>query len=119
VIVLVPDLIDRTFLKELVNVLLLRMEFASAFLHQESVCATFSAGLSSACVVNVGGETTHVCCVEEGMSNPNTRFVSFKHQVGSLNKCFGTTTTTTKTKTKTLKYIWAIMTNNREVNQVV
>ena len=83
-IVLVPDLIDRTFLKELVNVLLLRMEFASVFLHQESVCATFSAGLSSACVVNVGGETTHVCCVEEGMSNPNTRWVgpSFKGQGG-------------------------------------
>ncbi len=73
VIVLVPDLVDRTFLKELMNVLLLRMEFSSAFLHQESVCATFSAGLSSACVVNVGGEVTHVCCVEEGMSNPNTR----------------------------------------------
>ena len=72
-ILLIPDLIDRTALKELVNLLLVRMEFSSAFLHQESVCATFSAGLSSACVINVGGETTHICCVEEGMSNPSTR----------------------------------------------
>ena len=40
---------------------------------QESVCATYSAGLSSGCVVDVGDEVTHICCVEEGMSNPNTR----------------------------------------------
>ena len=26
-------------------------------------------------MVNVGGEVTHICCVEEGMSNPNTRCV--------------------------------------------
>ena len=57
------------------NVLLLRMEFSSAFMHQESVCATFSAGLSSGCVISVGGEVTHICCVEEGMSNPDTRWV--------------------------------------------
>ena len=37
------------------------------------MCATYSAGLSSACVVDVGDEVTHICCVEDGMSNPNTR----------------------------------------------
>ena len=72
-IVLIPDLIEHSSLKELMNLLLLRMEFSSAFMHQESVCATFSAGLSSGCVINVGGEVTHICCVEEGISNPNTR----------------------------------------------
>lgn len=40
---------------------------------QGSVCATYSAGLSSACVVDVGDEVTQICCVEDGMSNPNTR----------------------------------------------
>ena len=47
------------------------------YLPQESLCATYSAGLSIACVVNVGDEMTHICCVEEGVSNPNTRFGPF------------------------------------------
>ena len=74
VVLLVSDFIDRAALKEFVNVLLLRLEFAAAFVHQESVCATYSAGLSSGCVVNVGDETIQVCCVEDGMSNANTRY---------------------------------------------
>ena len=72
-ILLVSDIVDRAAITEMVNVLLLRMEFAAALVHQESVCAVYGAGLSSACVVNVGDEVTHVCCVEDGMSNPNTR----------------------------------------------
>lgn len=87
VILLIPDLVDRSALKELVNVLLQRMEFASAFLHQESVCATFSAGLSSACVINVGGEVTHMCCVEEGMSNPDTR-VTMRYGGSDITRMF-------------------------------
>ncbi len=34
VILIVPDIIERPVLKELMNLLLLRMEFAAAFLHQ-------------------------------------------------------------------------------------
>ena len=37
------------------------------------MCAAFGAGLSSACVVDVGDEKSHVCCVEDGVSNPFTR----------------------------------------------
>ena len=39
------------------------------------MCATYGAGLSTACVVDVGEEKTHICCVEDGMSNINTRHV--------------------------------------------
>ena len=31
----------------------------------------FGAGLSNACVVDMGDEKTHICCVEDGISNPN------------------------------------------------
>ena len=48
-------------------------------LPQESLCATYSAGLGIACVVNVGDERTHICCVEEGVSNPNTRYPLWPH----------------------------------------
>lgn len=43
--------------------------------HQESVCATFGSGLSSACIVDVGDQKTSVCCVEDGVSHRNTRYV--------------------------------------------
>ena len=36
VILIIPDIIERPVLKELMNLLLLRMEFAAAFLHQAS-----------------------------------------------------------------------------------
>ncbi len=37
------------------------------------MCAAYCAGMTSCCVVNVGDEVTHISCIEEGMSNPNTR----------------------------------------------
>ena len=36
VILIVPDIVDRTIFREMMNLLLLRMEFAAAFLHQVS-----------------------------------------------------------------------------------
>ena len=42
------------------------------------MCAAYCAGLSTCCVVNVGDEVTHISCIEEGMSNPNTRFVHLR-----------------------------------------
>lgn len=46
---------------------------AAIIVHQESVCATFGSGLSSACVVDVGDQKTSICCVEDGVSHRNSR----------------------------------------------
>ena len=40
---------------------------------QESYAAMFSAGMSSACVVDVGATTTSVTCVDEGVVAADTR----------------------------------------------
>jgi hypothetical protein len=40
---------------------------------QEAYAAIFSAGMSSACVVDIGAQQTSVTCVDEGMVNPDTR----------------------------------------------
>ncbi|TMS16383.1 Actin-related protein 8 [Larimichthys crocea] len=53
--------------------LLLNMGFSAIIVHQESVCATFGSGLSSACVVDVGDQKTSLCCVEDGVSHRNSR----------------------------------------------
>ncbi|KAG7224321.1 hypothetical protein INR49_000564 [Caranx melampygus] len=81
-ILLVPDIYNRQHIKETVNMLLLNMGF-SGITHtgihtinhraQESVCATFGSGLSSACVVDVGDQKTSICCVEDGVSHRNSR----------------------------------------------
>uniref|UniRef100_A0A8C5DEN6 Actin-related protein 8 n=1 Tax=Gouania willdenowi TaxID=441366 RepID=A0A8C5DEN6_GOUWI len=72
-ILLVPDIYNRQHVKEVVNMLLLNMGFSALIVHQESVCATFGSGLSSACVVDVGDQKTSLCCVEDGVSHRNSR----------------------------------------------
>ncbi|XP_019728685.1 actin-related protein 8 [Hippocampus comes] len=72
-ILLVPDIYNRQHAKELVSMLLVNMGFSAIIVHQESVCATFGSGLSSACVVDVGDQKTSLCCVEDGVSHRNSR----------------------------------------------
>ena len=38
------------------------------------MCATFGSGVPSACVIDMGDQKTSVCCVEDGLSQRNTRF---------------------------------------------
>ena len=42
---------------------------------QESICATFGAGISTACVIDIGASKTSITCVEEGLILPETRSV--------------------------------------------
>ncbi|XP_048404163.1 actin-related protein 8 isoform X2 [Stegostoma tigrinum] len=72
-ILLIPDIYNRQHVKELINLLLNNIGFSGVVVHQESICATFGSGLSSACVVDVGEQKTSVCCVEDGVSHRNTR----------------------------------------------
>ncbi|KAG8177688.1 hypothetical protein JTE90_020252 [Oedothorax gibbosus] len=72
-VLVIPDVYKREHVKELVNLLLDRLGFMSCFVHLESVCATFGAGVSSACVVDVGDQKATVSCVEDGISHRKTR----------------------------------------------
>ncbi|KAM4651538.1 actin-related protein 8 [Discoglossus pictus] len=72
-ILLIPDIYNRQHVKEMVNMILLKMGFSAIIVHQESVSATYGSGLSSACVVDIGDQKTSVCCVEDGISHRNTR----------------------------------------------
>ncbi|MEE6501718.1 hypothetical protein FKM82_004301 [Ascaphus truei] len=74
-ILLIPDIYNRQHVKEMVNMILMKMEFSGIVVHQESVCAAYGSGLSSACVVDVGDQKTSVCCVEDGISQRNTRYM--------------------------------------------
>jgi actin-related protein 8 len=54
---------------------------------QESLGASFGAGLSTACVVDVGATRTSVACVEDGMVLPETRLVLYSIKVHTLGSC--------------------------------
>ncbi|KAG8756654.1 actin-like protein arp8 [Ceratobasidium sp. 428] len=73
VILVIPDYYDRFYVRELVNVLLVQMGFAQVCIQQESLCAAFGAGLSTACVVDIGAAKTSIACVDEGQVVPDTR----------------------------------------------
>ena len=60
-------------MKQYLTVLLTKIGFSQAFVIQDHVAATFGAGLSQACVVDVGDQKISVSCVEDGISHPQSR----------------------------------------------
>ncbi|KAJ7247608.1 hypothetical protein B0H12DRAFT_1124689 [Mycena haematopus] len=73
VVLVVPDLYERSYVREFVNLLLVTMGFKQLCAQQESLAATYGAGLSNACVVDIGAVKTSVACVDEGLIIPDTR----------------------------------------------
>ncbi|WVR05120.1 hypothetical protein IAU60_002132 [Kwoniella sp. DSM 27419] len=73
VVFIIPDHGDRVYIQEMTNLLLTTMGFKEIAVHQEAYCAIFSAGMSSACVVDVGAQVTSITCVDEGLVVGDTR----------------------------------------------
>lgn len=48
-------------------------KYVMSLVCQESVCATFGAGVGSACVIDVGDQKTTICCVDDGLAIPTSR----------------------------------------------
>lgn len=69
----VPDLYEKVVVSEILGELLRDLGFLRVAFIQESLAATFGAGYSSSCIVDVGAQKTSICCVEEGMCLENTR----------------------------------------------
>lgn len=72
VLLVIPSLYERDLVVRIIDVLY-SIGFPSVALIQESVAATFGAGISTACVVNVGAQTCGVSCVDEGMCISDSR----------------------------------------------
>lgn len=64
---------NRLYVLEMITMLLRYMEFRRVFIAQESVCVSFGAGMSVACIVDIGAQTSTVTCVEDGMCIPDSR----------------------------------------------
>ncbi|KAI7854151.1 hypothetical protein BDC45DRAFT_569273 [Circinella umbellata] len=73
VVLVIPDLFNRRYTCELITMLLRYMKFRGVLVQQESSCATFGAGVSSACVVDIGSQKTSVACIEDGVCFTDSR----------------------------------------------
>lgn len=48
----------------MLTIVLRDLRFSSAVVHQEGLSAIFGNGLSTACIVNMGAQTSTVVCIE-------------------------------------------------------
>ncbi|KAH7329360.1 actin-related protein, ARP8 class [Stachybotrys elegans] len=69
----VPDLYDKKYLEQILRSCMTWFEFSRICFIQESMAATFGAGYTQACVVDVGAQKTSVTCVEDGLCIEDSR----------------------------------------------
>jgi len=73
VVLVIPDFYDRFYVHDWVRMLLVTMGFKQLCAQQESLAATYGAGISNACVVDMGAAKTSIACVDDGLVLPDTR----------------------------------------------
>ncbi|KAG0652429.1 putative actin-related 8 [Hyphodiscus hymeniophilus] len=69
----IPDLYDKQYVEEALHICMKSIEFKQVCFIQESLAATFGAGYTSACIVDIGAQKTSICCVEDGMLIEDSR----------------------------------------------
>ena len=84
---IVPDLYERRYVISAIELILREFGFSRLAFMQESLAATFGAGYTSACVVDIGAQKTSICCVEEGMCVDNSR-VNLKYGGADVTETF-------------------------------
>ena len=72
-IFIIPDLYEKRYVTQALDMLMRDFGFSRVAFIQESLAATFGAGYTQACVVDIGAQKTSICCVEEGMCIENSR----------------------------------------------
>lgn len=72
-VIVIPDYYERTYVTSLLNLAIQDLGFAKVCFIQESLAASFGAGFTTCCIVDIGDQKTAVCCVEDGMIIDNSR----------------------------------------------
>ncbi|CCE65100.1 hypothetical protein TPHA_0J02790 [Tetrapisispora phaffii CBS 4417] len=67
IILVIPDIFEKSHLETMFRVLLKEMKFQAVAIMQESLAASYGAGIGGAtCIVNIGATQTRVACIDEG-----------------------------------------------------
>lgn len=70
---IIPDLYDKKYVEQALRSCMTWFEFSKVCFIQESMAATFGAGYTMACVVDVGAQKTSITCVEDGLCLEDSR----------------------------------------------
>jgi actin-related protein 8 len=84
---IIPDLYEKLVVSDILHEMLRDFGFQRVCFMQESVAATFGAGYSISCIVDIGAQKTSVCCVDEGMCVENSR-VNLKYGGEDVTEAF-------------------------------
>lgn len=83
----IPDLYDKKYVEQILRSCMTWFEFSKVCFVQESMAATFGAGYTQACVVDVGASKTSVTCVEDGLVMEDSR-VNLKYGGFDITETF-------------------------------
>jgi actin-related protein 8 len=72
-VLIIPDLYDKRYVELLLHLCIELFGFGRVSFIQESMAATFGAGYTQACVVDVGAQKTSISCVEDGLCIEDSR----------------------------------------------
>jgi len=72
VMMAIPPRFSSKEVSVLLDLVFRDLKFEKLFLHQEAVLSCYGAGVATACVVDVGAQKTHICCVSDGSVVPLT-----------------------------------------------
>jgi actin-related protein 8 len=72
-VIVIPDLYDKRYVELLLHLCIELFGFGRVSFIQESMAATFGAGYTQACVVDVGAQKTSISCVEDGLCIEDSR----------------------------------------------
>ena len=70
---IIPDLYERIYVTTMLDILIRDLGLGKVCLQQESLSATFGAGYSISCIVDIGAQKTSICCVDEGLCIEESR----------------------------------------------
>ncbi|EEP76739.1 conserved hypothetical protein [Uncinocarpus reesii 1704] len=83
----IPDLYEKSYVTQILDMLMREFGFGRVCFVQESLAGTFGAGYTAACVVDIGAQKTSICCVDEGMCIENSR-VNLKYGGAEVTETF-------------------------------
>jgi actin-related protein 8 len=86
-VIAVPDYYERTYVTQLLDMAISEFQFARVCFIQESLAASFGAGVMTACIVDMGAQKTSISCVEDGMIVDNSR-INLKYGGEDVTEAF-------------------------------
>jgi len=83
----IPDLYEKVYVTHILEMIIRDFGFGRVCFSQESLAASFGAGFTTTCIVDIGAQKTSICCVEEGMCVENSR-VNLKYGGADVTEAF-------------------------------